>query len=116
MKIKEIKLKLFISFFLFMFIIFLHLTFRDYNYEKKYVINKYKIIENYNKDGEFYTFSIAGNNKTYSYIIKNKYIRKRELIKKIEVYNNELETCILPFSEKINFYQKLTMEQLKIMS
>jgi len=104
MKQKEIKLYLFIIVLILFFGIFLFLIFKSYDYEKSYIINKFKITEKYNKKDKYYTFYIKNENITYSYLIKSKYFRKKELINEIKLENNKEEICILPVSEIIEFY------------
>jgi len=103
-KINSIKLVMLISILLISFSLFLYFIFKEYSYEKQYVINKFKITEKYNKKSNYYVFNIEYNNINYPYIFKHKYIKKRELIKDIKSYSNDLETCIIPTSDKISFY------------
>ena len=63
----------FISFLLFIFIIFVYLFFKPYNYEKKYQIDEYNIYESYNKSNKNYEFLIRYNDITMPYMINSKY-------------------------------------------
>lgn len=101
---KKIKKIVFIIILILLIIIFFYIRYKPYNYEKKYTINNYKIIEKYDIKTEEYTFFINSNNKTYAYRFNSKYIRNKELIKKINAYKNADEVCILPISENLMFY------------
>ena len=98
----------FISFLLFIFIIFVYLFFKPYNYEKKYQIDEYNIYESYNKSNKNYEFLIRYNDITMPYMINSKYIHKRKLINDIKLFKNENEFCILPSSNYIDFYPLCT--------
>ena len=100
---KKYKLIIFILILLGGFLIFLYFKNRSYDYEKEYSINKYKIIEKYNRDNKYYTFYITNNNVTFPYIIFNKYLKEKELLQEIEEYKNGEEICIIPKSNKLSF-------------
>lgn len=68
------------------------------------MVNEYTIIEEFNKKEKYYTFEISNKDITYSYVIRNKYNRKRKLIDEIKVTTSDTEICILPESDKIEFY------------
>lgn len=104
MKNKNLKLLFLIIILIFSFCIFLFLVLKPYNYKKEYYINNFKIIEKYNKKEKYYNFFIVFEEKLYSYIIKDNYNRKRELIKDVYIFSNEKEQCILPISDYINFF------------
>lgn len=91
--------------FIILIITFIYLKYKSYNYKINYVVDKYKIIEEYNKTNEYYNFYIKNNKIIYPYKIKNKYVKKREIIEKINIYTNDNnENCILPESKYISFY------------
>ena len=104
MKKINIKLSIFITTLILLFIIFIYFFFKSYNYEKKYIINEFTIVEKYNKKNKYYTFQVKYKNVVYPYIIENKYFKKRKLINDIEISKNDKELCILPISKKIDFY------------
>ncbi len=95
-KKKKIKLYVFITVLIFFFFLFLYLIIHPYNYTKTYNVNKYKVEESFDKEKGYYTFLIKDKDVTYSYLIRHKYSKKRELINNIEEYKNENETCIIP--------------------
>lgn len=105
---KKTKLIIFIFILIIAFAIFLFLMFKSYNYEKKYTVFKYQIVEKYNKNNKYYNFYISYNKLTFPYIIKSDYFRKKELIIDIEEFTNDNETCILPKSNKLLFYPLCT--------
>ena len=104
MKKGKIKQLTFILILFIGFTIFLFLMFKSYNYEKTYTINKYKIKEVYNKETGYYTFLITYNNKIYPYELKSDYLRKRNLITDVNIYEKEDNLCLLPKSTKLDFY------------
>ena len=104
MKKKKTKLKLFIIILTLLFITFLIIIFKPYNYSKTYNLDKYKITEEYNKELKYYKFVIEKDSTIYSYIIESKYFHNRKLINDVLINNNDNEECILPKSNKIEFY------------
>ncbi len=103
MKKIPFKLIVFILTLLILFSLFLYLIIKPYSYKINYKIDKYSIEEIYEKENGVYTFLITKDNITYPYQFEHKYINKKELITKIEKYNSEEETCILPGSNKLEF-------------
>lgn len=89
---------------IFIFILFLIIIFKSYDYTKTYYINDFKITEVYSKKDKYYKFSLEKNNINYQYLISNKYIKKRELITEILTSNNDNEECIIPKSNYLDFY------------
>lgn len=104
MKSNQSKLIVFISVLILFFLLFLYFSFRSYDYKKTYKVNKYTINESYNKEKKIYTFIIKSDKEEYAYQIRNKYLRKKELVNNIEIAVNENETCVLPESDKLDFY------------
>ena len=84
--------------------LFIYLKNRSYDYERIYNVDQFKIIEEYTKFESSYNFTIKYDNLTYPYKIYKKFLKEKELIEKIEVYKNDEETCILPYSTKLDFY------------
>lgn len=54
------------------------------NYEYKYTVDKFDVVEKYDKKNKVYTFNIKNKNLEYDYSIENKYISERGLITKIK--------------------------------
>lgn len=101
---KKIKVILFSIVLLIIISVFLYIRFKSYNYEVSYTINSFKVDEIYQiKDNE-YTFYIKNDKQTFSYSFNHKYIRNKELIDEIKLYEDNDEICILPLSDKIKFY------------
>ncbi len=92
-------------FFIFLISLFIYIKTSPKDYEINYNINQFKIKEIYDKENSTYQFNIEYQNKTYPYLITNKYSEKRELINNIEIITNEgNEICLLPESDIISFY------------
>lgn len=104
MKKRQIKKFIFIVILIIIISLFFYLKFKKYTYEVTYTINNYKILEKYNKETFEYTFIINYQDKIFPYNFANKYIRDKELINDIKLYTNGNETCIMPMSDKIEFY------------
>lgn len=88
------KLKFFIFFLICLFNLFLFFYLVPKDYIIKYTINDFTIIENYNKKGKYYSFYIKNKDNNYVYSIQNKYLRKRKLIKKINLNGEVLNIKI----------------------
>ena len=101
---KKIKKIAFLILLIIIIFIFIFIRYKSYTYETKYFINEYEIIEKYNTKDKKYTFYIKSDNKIFPYILSKKYIRNKELINEIKVYDNEKGLCILPISKKVDFY------------
>ena len=98
------KLLVFIGVLFTTFLLYLFLRFKEYDYEIEYIVNQFEVIESYNKETKYYEFLIKNKDITYPYQIKQKYLRKKELISNIEVFESDEEVCILPKSINITFY------------
>ena len=83
-------------------IIYLIVYFIPKNYNFKYKINGFEVLEKYNKDDKLYTFVITKKKKKYEFISDKDYTPNRKLIKKIEEYKNENTSCIVIDSEELN--------------
>lgn len=104
MKKRKIKKILFFIILFLIISLFLYLKLKSYTYEVNYTLNSFKIREIYNKETSNYTFFIQHDNIIYPYNFENKYIRNKELIKDIKIYNNKTEICLLPISDTLIFY------------
>ncbi|MBO5138257.1 MAG: hypothetical protein J6B89_01285 [Bacilli bacterium] len=97
-KVVEYLLALALFFLVFQFIV--NIFIKEYKY--KYVIKKenktYQITEEfqYKNKKSFYNFKIEENNKTYHYFLSHNYHKKKQVIKDLEVYNNNEFNCIFP--------------------
>lgn len=86
------------------FWLFVYIINKPKNYKSSYNVNKYKVVEEYNKKNSSYLFKIMINKIEYSYLFNEDYVSKRHLINKIDVIDNNDNTCILPKSNYIDFY------------
>ena len=77
------------KFYLLVLIIFLIIVFifsnikSKRNYEIKYELNGYKVLEKYNKKEELYLINISIDNIEFPFVFNNKYTNSRKLIKNI---------------------------------
>ena len=72
------------------------------NYEEKYKIKKYTVVEKYIKKDKMYYFKITNDKKTYETISYKDYTPKRKLINSIKKYKNHDTSCIIIDSKKID--------------
>lgn len=102
MKKNSKKHILFLLFLVILFIVFIIFYKKPRNYVKEYVISAYKVEEKYNTNG-YYVFNVTYNNIKYPFMVKEKYLNKRNLIQKIEVNEQNNIICILPISKYLSF-------------
>lgn len=101
---KKIKLITLIICVLVIILIFLFVVFKSRNYKSNYNVDKFDIMEKYYKDTSYYTFLLTKDDIIYPYMINSKYLKKRNLISKVKVYENDNNICVIPISKKIDFY------------
>ena len=104
---KNIKVRRRIVFLIisFLFLIFLFwLFFFKKNYQIEYTKDDYHIIENFDKDKDYYNFKITKDDLSYTVSLANQNFISKKLIKHIETFTNEEETCIKVTSNKLRFY------------
>ena len=88
------KIYFLISTLMLLFISFLIVIITPKNYTLSYKIDNLDIEEKYNKKDKIYYYTITYKNLKYPLIISKKYIKKRKLIDKIQINENNNETCI----------------------
>lgn len=88
------KFYLFISIILLTFISFIVIINIPKNYELEYKINDITIKEKYIKEDDGYQYNFIYNEIDYPIFIKKKYIKKRKLIKDININSLEKEICL----------------------
>ncbi len=98
---KKIKLILFIAILSLGFAIFLYLRFKTYSYETSYNINRFKVVEKYDKNTSYYTFLVTDKNTQYPFQIKSKYNHQHELITNIKTLDKDGITCLKVESDKL---------------
>ncbi len=89
---------------LILFIIFIIFYNAPKNYEIKYKIDDFTIIETYNKEQKYYNFNIENKNYKFNFIKEIKYSPKRKLITNLKITKEDKYFCILPIIEKENIY------------
>lgn len=73
------------------------------DYELEYKINSYTIKESYSKKYKSYYINIYNDDTDYSFSSSKKYSSKRNIVKNIDVKENNGVTCIKPIVESMNF-------------
>ena len=104
---KNIKVKRRITFLVicFLFILFLFwLFFYKRNYQMEYIKDYYHITENFEKEKDYYHFKIVKDDLSYTISLANQNFISKKLIKHIETFTVEDETCIKVTSNKLRFY------------
>lgn len=76
---------------LFLFGLFLYFYLSPRSYVSHYLVNDYKITEKYETN---YYFEITKDNHNYKYLLNTKYRPSRDLITKIDTYQNNNDECI----------------------
>ena len=89
--------------FLFLILLFWLFFFKK-NYQIEYTKDGYHIIENFDKDKDYYNFKITKDDLSYTVSLANQNFISKKLIKHIETFTNEEETCIKVTSNKLRFY------------
>lgn len=97
-KVIEYLLALALFFLVFQFIVTLFIKEYTYNYIIEKADKTYQITEEfkYKNKKSFYNFKIEENNKVYRYFFSHNYNKKKQVIKDLEVYNNNEFNCIFP--------------------
>ena len=72
------------------------------NYEKKYKVDNYNIVEKFNKTNNEYYFNLSDDNVNFDLHLPSNYLNSKKLISKIETYSNDNELCIVPKISKLN--------------
>lgn len=96
------KLKRFIFIVLILIIIYLIIYLTPRNYEYKYNINGFNVIEKYLKKDREYLFTIKKDNKVFKTISTVKYSPDRKLVNDIKEYKQDNTNCIIIESQKID--------------
>lgn len=91
--------------FILIFFAFIYNLFNPKNYTYKYKVDKYDVMENYNKKEKVYSFSIKKKKTVYKYAFKHKYSTKRGLVKKIKTSKNCIDVTH-DMLDKISICQK----------
>jgi len=106
---KKKSLALFFFILLIIVVLIIWLCNRSRNYSKDYMVDGYRLIEEYNKEFGYYSVRLNHNNNVYEMILKHKYVGKK-LINKINVYESTENFCVLFKSEKLDTYPVCTSE------
>lgn len=96
------KLKILIVVLIMFFSFFLIMHFRKKSYVIKYKVDKYDVVEQYDKKSKAYYLEVKTSNKSkYYFIITDKYYRKKKLVDNIKELKDDNKKCmILTFNKK----------------
>lgn len=94
--------------------IFSYHFFKVKSYIKEYTKDNILITESYNKDQKSYLYRFNYLNEDYVIAIKKDYSWKRKLVNKIDIIENEQETCLLVKSNELVFYPLCRNEEEQI--
>lgn len=83
-------------------IVYIIIYFIPKNYEFKYKIDNYTVVEKYLKNDKIYSFIVENQDEKYEFISDKKYIPDRKLLKKIKNYKNNNTSCIVIDSNILN--------------
>ena len=97
------KLKIFQITLVAVFLIFLFFIFKAVNYTKEYRVNDILITESYNKDQDYYYFTLTYQDITLDYLYESNYKQKRNFIKEVEIIEAEDSFCLIPEGETLEF-------------
>jgi hypothetical protein len=103
-KIKQRRRRIALIIILFILLLALYLIFRARDYEKKYQIKDYEIVEKFNKKKKIYFYQITKEDYLWEFIVEHKYINKRKLLTDIEWLETTDTICIIPKSEQLTTY------------
>lgn len=110
------KLVVFIILLVLAFGCFLYIFYRKVDYKLEYEINDVKVIEEYNKDLEYYQIILDYENVKYSIISYDKYTSKRKLIDNVEITDDNNYICLNAQSNHINLYKVCSKDDQLISS
>lgn len=82
-------------------IIFILSLFKTKSYSVEYNLNDYKISEYYDDKIKLFYYEIKKDEISYNFVYPSKYIKERKLIKEIESFNEDKQTCIIIKSDSI---------------
>lgn len=74
--------------------LFLYFSLRTKDYETKYNLNGFEILEKFVKDEENYYFKLSKDNITYDFVLSHKYSKKRKVVKSLNEQENNGYKCV----------------------
>lgn len=74
------------------------------NYEKKYTINEFEVLEQFDKKKQVYLFQVKKEDQNWEFIVEHKYITKHKLLNEIELLETDDTKCLKIKSEKLTTY------------
>lgn len=98
------KFVAFISFVIILFLCYLYFVNKPKNYEVEYSVKDYKVVEKFDKEKEYYRYTLSKDDYKFEFISKISYLSKRKLIKDIIEERSDNEgVCIKPVSDTDSF-------------
>ncbi len=92
----------FIIIILFIILLFVYLTPKNYNLE--YKLDDVLVKETYNKKGKYYIMEYKYKDMSFKQILYNDYTKSRKLINKIDIIEEKENICLLGISDELNTY------------
>ncbi len=80
--------------------VFLYVANRKRNYELTYEVDGYQISERYSVDDNNYFFKAVSPDGEYNFVMAHDYSKKRKIVNKVNVINNEGAKCV-----NLNFFK-----------
>lgn len=97
------KLKIFQLTIIILFIIFIFFFFKPVNYTKEYEINNVIVKESYDKENDYYYFTLTYNDVTFDYLYSSSYKHNRTFIENIDIIEEENNFCLIPTGNTLEF-------------
>lgn len=115
-KKKKILLTMVLVFIIILAMILTFFLTREKNYSIEYTVDNFKITESYDRELKRYHFKMEKDDESYETISTHKYVGKKNLIERIDVFEEEEEKehCIYPHSAKLELYPQCSKDDQKI--
>lgn len=93
----------FISFIIISFLCYFYFVNKPKSYEVDYSVKDYQIKEKYDKEKEYYNFSLSKGDLTFNFVSNISYSSNRKIIKDIDAIEKDEAICIKPISDADSF-------------
>lgn len=95
-------------------LLILYMIYHARDYEKKYWLNDFEIIERFDSKKKIYFFSVKKEDNIWEFTSEHKYITKHKLLQEIVLYETEDTICIIPKSEQLTTYPQCQNNNIQI--
>ena len=103
-----------VLFFFFFLFFLLFLFFHKKNYEIHYQLNDYEIKESFDKEKDYYYFEISKEAFKVNVALKNQSFFSKKLIYHLDTFEEDKETCLKIYSNKLRFYPLCTKDNEQV--